>query len=633
MCGIFAIYSPSYKVKHNKLQAGIDSLKHRGPDNQTCWLSADNQIGLAHARLSIIDLNTGEQPLSNHSKSSHLIANGEFYDFEFIREQLIKQGAIFKTASDSEIALHLYDLHGVNCLRQLRGEFAFCLWDSANKMLFAARDRFGINPLYYAEFNGDLYLASEIKALLAAGVPATWDDDSYFSRAFFYRDRSLFKGIHQVPPGHYLLATSGGIRIQKYWDYDYPKDKDSLNINTESASQLLREKLLGAVNTRLRSDVPVGVYLSGGVDSCAILGMASSLRQKPLDTFTLSFDDADYDEGAIARRMAMSVNANHHEISITQTEIADNFVDSIRYSENVCMNSHGVAKYLLSRYVRDLDFRVVLTGEGADEIFAGYPSFRNDLINQGSLGGEENLLRSQLLLKNKVSAGLQFSSDRSDTKFISSILGSVPSWITPLMNIHEELSDLFINELVKYSPQEAIKQFLNHLDFNQLNGINPVHAAMYSLSKSMMPNYVLMTLGDRMEMAHSIEGRVPFLDHQVVEFVKQLPIELKIHQMQEKYILREAIRPFVIEEVYKRQKHPFLAPPSVLDPKAKFYQLVQDTLRGQLSKDVPFFDYKKVCLFLDKIVKLPPDKWPAAEAILMELMSLTSLQYHFKLSA
>jgi len=632
MCGIFAIYSPHYKVEHSKLQAGIDSLKHRGPDNQTCWLSGDNQIGLAHARLSIIDLNTGKQPLSNHFNTSHLIANGEFYDFECIREQLIKQGAVFKTASDSEIALHLYDLHGVNCLRQLRGEFAFCLWDNENEVLFAARDRFGINPLYYAEFNGDLYIASEIKALLAAGVPACWDDDSYFSRAFLYRDRSLFKGIHQVPPGHYLLATSGGIRIQKYWDYDYPNDEDSLIISTESASKLLREKLLDSVNTRLRSDVPVGVYLSGGVDSCAVLGMAASLRPQPLDTFTLSFDDADYDEGAIARRMAMSVNANHHEIKITQTEIADNFVDSIRYSENVCMNSHGVAKYLLSRYVRDLDFRVVLTGEGADEVFAGYPSFRNDLLSQGSQGSDEHKLRAALLQQNKVSAGLQFSHGNSDTQFIANILGSIPSWIAPLMNIHTELSDLFIKNLAKYSPREAIKQFLNHLDFNQLNGINPVHAAMYSLSKSMMPNYVLMTLGDRMEMAHSLEGRVPFLDHQVVEFVKQLPIELKIHQMQEKYILREAIRPFVIEEVYKRQKHPFLAPPSVLDPKAKFYQLVQDTLRGQLIKDVPFFDYKKVCLFLDDIVNLSSEQWPAAEAILMELMSLTSLQYHFKLS-
>jgi len=633
MCGILAIYSSCQNVESKKLQAGIDSLKHRGPDNQTCWLSDDRQVGLAHARLSIIDLNSGEQPLSNYSQSSHLIVNGEFYDFEQIRNKLIKQGIKFKTSSDSEIALHLYDLYGVNCLRELRGEFSFCLWDEQAKMLFAARDRFGINPLYYSEFEGKLYIASEIKALLAAGVPATWDKDSYFSRAFFYRDRSLFKGIHQVPPGHYLLATAAGVRIQKYWDYNYPSEGNNLIIDEKSAITLLREKLLDSVKTRLRSDVPVGVYLSGGVDSCAVLGMAASITCDPIDTFTLSFDAADYDEGAIASRMASSVNANHHEIKITQNNIADNFIDSIYYSETVCMNSHGVAKYLLSRYVRDLGFRVVLTGEGADEVFAGYPSFRQDFLNQMSSSSEASQLRSQLRQKNKISEGIQFSNNNNNTRFITNILGSAPSWIDPLMNIHAELAKLFISDLLMYSSQDAVKQFLNHLDLTQVNNINPVHTAMYTLSKSMLPNYILMTLGDRMEMAHSLEGRVPFLDHHVVEFVKQLPIELKIHQMQEKYILREAIRPFVIDEVYKRQKHPFLAPPSVLDPKTRFYQLVQDTLRSQFCKDVPFFDHKKVCLFLDGVKSLPQEKWPTTEAVLMELMSLASLQYHFKLSA
>lgn len=629
MCGIFAIFSLNNEVSKKSLTNAIESLYHRGPDNRNIWLSDNQRVGLAHARLSIIDLHTGEQPISNNNKDCHIIANGEFYDFELIRSNLQKQGHIFKTSSDSEIALHLYKQKGLNCLADLRGEFAFCLFDEPNQTLIAARDRFGINPLYYAEYNGQLYIGSEIKSLIAAGVPSVWDKNSYFSRAFIYRDKSLFKGINQVPPGHYLIATPSGISIRKYWDFNYPEQGSESNLSEQEAIEQLREHLLGSVKTRLRSDVPVGVYLSGGVDSCAVLGMASQLTDNRIDSFTLSFDDQDYDEGAIARRMAKHVNSNHHEIKITQDDIADNFVESIRYSETYCMNPHGVAKYLLSRYVRDLGFRVVLTGEGADEVFSGYSTFRNDLLKLSSKSNSPQ--NEQLIKKNVVTRGLEFSEIEEGLDFINARLGNVPSWIAPQMELHQKVlgfcSDAF------YTPEQAITQYLNELDYNQINGRNAVHKAMYTLSKSMMPNYVLMTLGDRMEMAHSLEGRVPFLDHKVVEFVTQLPIEYKIKDMQEKYILREAVKPYIIDEVYKRQKHPFFAPPSVLDPKAKFHQLVQDTLRSDLVNDVPFFDRKMIIRFLDTINEIPQAQWASTEAILMELMSLVSLQKHFKLSA
>ena len=630
MCGILAIYSFDGQTDESALIKGIKSLWHRGPDNQNIWLNEHKTVGLAHARLSIIDLHTGQQPISNQAANCHLIANGEFYDYEHIRSQLQKQGHFFKTASDSEIALHLYKQFGVNGLKQLRGEFAFCIWDEVNQQLFAARDRFGINPLYYAEYQGKLYIASEIKTLLAAGIPAKWDKNSYLSRGFLYRSESLFAGIKQVPPGHYLIANSSGFTISQYWDFNYPTEGSELALTESEAIEQLREKLLDSVQTRLRADVPVGVYLSGGVDSCAVLGMVSQLTNSRVDSFTLSFDVDEYDEGNIARNTANFVGSNHHEIKITQTEIADNFIDSIYFSETFCMNPHGVAKYLLSKYVRDLGFRVVLTGEGADEVFSGYSTFRNDLLKLSRQSDIANA-QSSLINANKVTSGLEFTDSAHIDKYLEDRLGCTPSWIGPQMHLHQGVLDLLKSDYSTATPELGVEMMLNNWDLKQIIGVNPVHIAMYTLSKSLLPNYVLMTLGDRMEMAHSLEGRVPFLDHKVVEFVTQLPIEYKIKNMQEKYILRQAVKPYITEEVYKRQKHPFFAPPSVLNPKAKFYQLVQDTLRGQALKDVPFFEHTKVINFLNKLDNLPQEKWATTEAILMEIMSLVSLQHHFKL--
>jgi len=628
MCGIFGIYSFNKDVSTSSLTNAVNSLYHRGPDNQNIWISNNHKVGLAHARLSIIDLHTGEQPISNENNNCHIVVNGEFYDFEKIRMALQSEGYQFKTSSDSEIALHLYQKQGIKCLESLRGEFAFCLYDELNQTFIAARDRFGINPLYYAEHNGQLYIGSEIKSLLAAGLPSRWDTDSYFSRAFIYQDKSLFKDVRQVPPGHYLIATPSGIRLHKYWDFNYPLENAESSLSEAQAIEQLQEKLLDSVQTRLRSDVPVGVYLSGGVDSCAVLGMASELTTQKLDSFTLSFDNKDYDEGEIARKMALHANSNHHELKISQDDIADNFIESIRYSETYCMNPHGVAKFLLSRYVQQLGFRVVLTGEGADEVFSGYSTFRNDLLKQAPINSFSD--KEHLINKNIVTRGLEFTENEENIEFIQNRLGSVPSWIPPLMQLHQTMTSF--QKEPKYSPKQTIEQFLNQIDYSQISGINDVHKAMYTMSKSMLPNYVLTTLGDRMEMAHSLEGRVPFLDHNVVDFVTKLPIQYKIKNMQEKYILREAVKPYIIDEVYKRQKHPFFAPPSVLDTKAKFHQLVQDTLRGSLLKDIPFLAPKKVINFLDNLHDIPEEKWAGTEAILMEMMSLASLQQNFKLS-
>src|SRR5215831_1450722 len=286
MCGIVAMYSAREPIRADTLERATLRLAHRGPDGQRTWLSADHRVGLGRARLSIIDLATGAQPIASEDKALQIVVNGEFYDFERMQRDLEDRGHRLGTRSDSEIALHLYEDYGTACLRHLRGEFAFALWDGPNDTLFAARDRFGIKPLYYASHRGTLYLASEVKALLAAGVPARWDRAAFFQANHLLgtpHDRTLFEGIYPVPPGHYLLASGGEVRLIRYWDFDYPAADDARPIGLDAEyAERFHHALDEAVRLRLQADVPVGWYLSGGLDSCTVLGLAVRHLSEPI---------------------------------------------------------------------------------------------------------------------------------------------------------------------------------------------------------------------------------------------------------------------------------------------------------------------------------------------------------------
>ena len=307
MCGIVAVYSRREPISPATLERATKSLYHRGPDGQRQWISRDNRVGFGHARLSIIDLATGDQPIASEDNRTRIVANGEFYQYEAIQRELEARGHRLRTRSDSEIALHLYEELGPQCLHQLRGEFAFVIWDEKEQTLFAARDRFGIKPLFYAWRNNTLYIASEAKALFAAGVPARWDEESVYQSFTFggHQMRTLYEGVHLVPPGHYLIATEGHFQVTRYWDFNYPVASDAAPKRSDADyAAEFRHELEEAVHVRLRADVPVGVYLSGGLDSCAVLGLAARHHPDPIRAFTLTFDDAAYDEGPIAREMA-----------------------------------------------------------------------------------------------------------------------------------------------------------------------------------------------------------------------------------------------------------------------------------------------------------------------------------------
>ena len=617
MCGIVAMFSRSAPVSAATIEKATKSLRHRGPDGQRYWLSGDQKVALGHARLSIIDLTTGDQPNANEDESLHVIVNGEFYGYEAIQKELEQRGHHLRTRSDSEIVLHLYEENGVGCLSRLRGEFAIALWDSANRTFFAVRDRFGIKPLFYA-FHGDtLYVASEAKALFAAGVPARWAEDALYDAGGFggAQKRTLFDGIFQVPPGHYLVATEQHIQIKKYWDFDYPKEVDAPAARTDAEyAEEFRATFEEAVRLRLRADVPVGCYLSGGIDSCAVLGFAARHHQGSVRAFTLTFDRPEYNEEAIAKEMAAKAGAEFFPVAMRQDELGEHFADAIAHAETLCVNSHGVAKYLLSRAVRDAGFKVVLTGEGSDEILGGYLHFRRDMPStNGNVRPSTNGKGRPL-------------------EVVRTRLGFVPGWMEASAALSLKMQTVFSDEFIRrFDSLDQSSCFFDDLDVaGQLAGRHPLHQSLYLWSKTRLPNYLLVLLGDRMEMANSVEGRVPFLDHRVVEVMRSQPVSQKIRGAAQKFILREAARGLITETAYRRPKHPFLSPPATLNPNGRLGIFMQDTLRSPVLASMPFFDRKKITALLDSMNSGDENARVSNDQILMMSLSACVLQERYR---
>ena len=613
MCGIVAIFSRGKPVDTATLRLATDRLRHRGPDGEGLWISPDRRIALGHRRLSIIDLATGNQPIASEDGQTRIVVNGEFYGYEAIQRELEASGHQLRTRSDSEIALHLYEEQGVQCLHRLRGEFAFALWDERRQTLFAARDRFGIKPLFYAWHEGTLYLASEVKALFAAGIPARWDAESFYNRftSAGPQDRTFFDGVRQIPPGHYMIATREDVRIAAYWDFNFPEERlvPGQRSDADWAAEF-RGVLDEAVRIRLRADVPVACYLSGGIDSCSVLGLAARHVSRPIRAFNISFDDPRYDENATAREMAAKAGAEFVSVPIGQRDLADHFADAIEQVETICMNGHGVAKYVLSRVVRDAGFKVVITGEGADEILGGYAEFFKDARRRNDI------------------APVPLDTVRKK-------LGFTPFWMEQRAEGSQKLQYFFTSKTVQeFGRHGFFHDLLGDVDVQgQLAGRHPLNQALYLWAKSSLPNYVLTVLSDRMEMAHSIEGRLPFLDHHVVEATCALPVDQKIRGEVEKHVLREATRDVVSTSVYGRRKQKFLAPPSTLRRREGLSMMLQDMLRGPTLAKIPYVDQRRVVAYLDRLPSLSEDQRTVGDGVLMMLASACVLQDRFRLGS
>jgi asparagine synthase (glutamine-hydrolysing) len=584
MCGIAGIFQreAGHPVDVRTLVAMAAIQHHRGPDG--FGTAVDRGVGFGHARLSIIDLKAerGRQPFTSADKRLMLTANGEFYDYQRLRADLTARGARFQSKSDSELVFHLYrELGFETMLRSLRGEFAFALFDRDEDAMYLVRDRFGIKPLYWAEYAGGLVFGSELKVLFAhPEVPRRFDAPGLYHQLMqtMVPGTTAFAGVHQVKPGHYLKVTrrDGRIRTEQrcYWDIDFPQAGDYREIGDEQQwIEGVREQLVEAVHLRLVADVPVGCYLSGGIDSCSIMGLAAAGSQEPVRAFTIGFDSDEYDETPIARQMAEATGAEQEILRIEPAHLYEHLEETLWHTERTIYNTLGVAKLLMSRRVNEVGYKVVLTGEGSDELFAGYPAFRRDMYLHGLDGasaGERADWEKLLDASNQQFRGAMLAEQAVIDPALESVVGFTPSCLQPWLAAGERVPSLLHAdiraELSGYEPGRAIAETL---DAAQLEGRHALDKAQYVWIKTMLEGQILTWGGDRVDMANSMEARPAFLDHHLAEYARTIPPGMRIHGRTEKYVLREAMRGLLPDVLYRREKFAFMAPPAHTDEKKR----------------------------------------------------------------
>ena len=538
-------------MEPKRLDRALETLHHRGPDSVGRWISSDRRWFLGHTRLAIIGLNNGDQPIANAAGDVRIVVNGELYGYRAIRDRLRAEGCPFKTESDSEIALHLYLREGMNLGRHLRGEFAAVIADRRNGAMLAIRDRFGIKPLFYTAHEGNVYFASEVKALLALGVPARWNREAVLQECFHFRphSHSIFDGIYTVPPGHYAIAQRGEVSVYPYWDLAFPTAAEIAADDRTDAEVVagFRDVLDDAVRERLIADVEVASYLSGGIDSCSVLGLAQLHMDRPIRAFTLCFEDAAYDESEFARAQAERAGSSFHPVPVPPRALAEAYSDAVWHAETPFVNAHGVAKFLLSRAVRDAGIKVVFTGEGSDEMLAGYAPFRRDVLLYNSASQDPEIV-AKLLAEMRESSSNRAVPMLVPTEdapipqldVVARRLGWIPSWIKTFGTTGAHATEFFsagmAESVAGINPYELALSRLPIDD--RVAGRDPLNQALYLWSRIHLPNFILTFLSDRIEMAHSIEGRVPFLDHLVAEYAAGIPIDMKVNGMREKHVLR-----------------------------------------------------------------------------------------------
>ena len=604
MCGIGGIFNASAQERVDpQLLVNMAAIQeHRGPDGFGYRVIDTAGVGFCHARLSIIDLNESRarQPfLSDRNGSGGRILmahNGEFYDFQRIRADLTARGVRFSSKSDSEILLQLYQQQGLEAtLPQLRGEFAFAIYDEADDALHLVRDRFGIKPQYWSLTPQGLVFGSELKVLFAhPAVERRFTAEGLFHQLMqtMVPGTTAFAGVHQVPPGHGITVKREGGQLSvsqwKYWDLNFPRQGErDRGLSETDHIDAVRAALLEAVELRMVADVPVGCYLSGGIDSCSILGLASAVSQTPVKAFTIGFDDARYDESAIAKEMADATGAEQDLMRLSGKELYGWMERTLWHTERTIYNTLAVAKFLMSRHVNAVHYKVVMTGEGSDELFGGYPAFRRDMFLHGleDLPAEERQTWEDLLQQsNALVQGAMLAADQVDDPHLDAVVGFTPSCLQPWLACAPLVPGLLASHhraaLEDYSPGRAIA---DTLDRDQLDGRHALDKAQYVWIKTMLEGQILTWGGDRVDMANSMEARPAFLDHHLAATAVQVPPELRIKGKTEKYVLREAMAGLLPEVLYRREKFAFMAPPAHTEPEkwAQMQQLAAEYLSDE----------------------------------------------------
>lgn len=566
MCGIIGVLNlhNDQMIQQEALCQMLAMIRHRGPDGFGIYI--DDHVGLGSARLSIIDLIGGDQPISNEDGSLWIVFNGEIFNYVELRPPLEARGHRFSTQSDTEVILHLYEDYGPDCLKYLNGQFAMAIWDTKQRSLLLARDRLGIRPLFYTQHKGQLLFASEIKSILAYSRMSPEIDPVALEEIFTFwstlSPRTLFKNIFDVPPAHYLLVQDGQFHLHSYWELDFNPPVSPLSSDQEYLDQF-EDLLVDATRIRLRADVPVGAYLSGGLDSSTTAAIVRNYTGNQLDTFSISFSDLEFDESLFQQRMARFLGTQHQVVFTEHADIGRIFPEVIWHTETPILRTAPAPMFLLSELVRKNNYKVVLTGEGADEFLAGYDIFKEAKIRRFWARQKDSSCRPLLIQR----LYPDISALPNKSAYLASFFGEgladvgMPNYSHAIRWRTTRRALRFFSEDLR---QELVAQSASVTDNipypDNFMSWHPLSRAQWLEVTIFLSQYLLSSQGDRPAMAHAVEGRYPFLDYRVVEFCNRLPSHLKLMGLKEKFLLKKLARKWLPPEIWQRRKRPYRAP-------------------------------------------------------------------------
>jgi asparagine synthase (glutamine-hydrolysing) len=608
MCGICGIIDYRSRANdRNTIELMLRSINYRGPDESGVYLSDFASLG--NVRLSIIDLSGGQQPLSDISQRYWIVFNGEIFNYRELRKDLEDKGIIFKTVSDTEVLVQLYSLYGKNCLKMLNGQFAMAVWDNLKEELFIARDRIGIRPLFYNIDNGIFSLASEIKALLK--VPHIRRELSPENLSQVYTFWSTitpdtpFKGIYELSPGYCAVYNRNGLKTEKYWELKFTSNTFGLSL--KDAISQFDELFYDAVKIRLRADVEVAAYLSGGIDSSATVAYIKDIEPGILNTFSIGFDEKDFDESPYQEEAVKHFMTTHKSIICTSKDIAESFPRVIWHSETPMVRTAPAPMFLLSRLVRNNNIKVVITGEGSDEMLGGYDIFKEAKIKRFWASQPESVIRPLLLtklypylsqMKDLSPVMLRmfygYKLEEVDNPFYSHLLRFNNS-----NHIKKHFSDKMNNELREFVPLSMLEKRLpeDFKNWDQLAKSQWLETTVF------MSGYLLSSQGDRMAMANSVEGRYPFLDYRVIEFCASLPADYKLKGLNEKYLLKKLLANRIPEKILKRPKQAYRAPIKSVFLGKEVPEYISEMLSENYTNKAGIFNYKSIASVISRMLK------------------------------
>jgi asparagine synthase (glutamine-hydrolysing) len=565
MCGICGIVSYREPPDLALLRRMTGRLAHRGPDGNGYY--RDRRAALGHTRLAIIDASGGAQPLGNEDETIWVTFNGEIFNYVELGAELRNRGHAFRTASDTEVIVHAWEEWGEECFARFNGQWAIAIWDRRAERLVLSRDRLGVRPLFFLRRPAGLLFASEVKSLFADASVERAFDPAGLGQTFTYwspvAPRTVFRGVEQLEPGHYAILDRDGLRKAPFWRITFPeRGREPVQDARENVAAL-RERIIEATRLRfLRSDVPVGAYLSGGLDSSVTAAVIARYTNTPLHTFSLRFSDSEFDEGQHQKKMSALLGTAHQDIMVRPSDIAAIFPEAIRHAETPVLRAAPAPLFLLSKLVRDNGYKVVVTGEGADEVLAGYDLFREARVRlfwSRDPGSAKRARAAELLYP-----------------WMARSPGQVPAFARSFFGRHLDPDDPALSHRPRWDSTSVIKGMLagDLRDRASRAGTDDVLAAMPPGSQdwdplsrgqwlemtTLLAGYILASQGDRMLMANSVEGRFPFLDRDVVDFANALPARHKLFGLEEKYLLKHAFADLVPAEIIHRPKQPYRAP-------------------------------------------------------------------------